>query len=195
MRDKLLFATSNKNKLLEVRKKIDHDFDIEDLTSIGCTEEIPETQDTIEGNAIEKASYVYKRYGINCFAEDTGLEIEALNGEPGVFSARYAGEHKSGDDNIDLVLAKLKGIKNRKARFRTVLAFIEAGTVTTFEGIINGTITMERKGMEGFGYDPVFKPEGFDRTFAELPMDIKNSISHRARALQKFIDYITTKKG
>ncbi|WP_236978498.1 RdgB/HAM1 family non-canonical purine NTP pyrophosphatase [Membranihabitans maritimus] len=193
MKDKLLFATSNQNKLMEVQKKIGDQFIIKDLKSIGFNGEIPETQDTIEGNAVQKATFIYEKYQINCFAEDTGLEIEALNGEPGVYSARYAGDQKSNEDNIELVLHKLKDIKNRNARFKTVLAYIENGDISTFEGIIYGTITTGKSGDKGFGYDPIFLPDGYDQTFAELSIETKNTISHRALALQKFIQYLHKK--
>jgi XTP/dITP diphosphohydrolase len=190
---KLVFATNNRHKLEEIRHLAGKHIRLLSLSDIGFTGDIPEEADTIEGNAAQKAWFIYERYGINCFADDTGLEIEALHGEPGVYSARYAGENCSFEDNMNKVLASMKGIENRKARFRTVIALIENGKLTTFQGEIKGIITPEKHGVQGFGYDPVFLPEGFDRTFAEMELGEKNRISHRALAVQKLIDYLITR--
>lgn len=160
------------------------------LSAIGCMEDIPETSDTIEGNAIQKAQYIYDNYGYNCFADDTGLEIEALNGEPGVFSARYAGEHKSNEDNMEKVLVQLKDKSNRNAHFKAVIALIIDGKITCFEGIVEGQITKEKSGTEGFGYDPIFKPNGYDKTFSEMSMEEKSKISHRGKAIRKLTNWL-----
>lgn len=186
----LTFATANKNKIKEVELLLDDTFRIQSLEDIGCTEEVPETQKTIEGNAIQKATYVYEHYQTNCFSEDTGLEVEALNNEPGVYSARYAGPQRDSADNMAKVLAGLKDQPNRKARFKTVIALIIDGEVKTFEGIVNGTILTKQQGTDGFGYDPIFLPEGSDKSFAEMSREEKNQISHRGRALRKLIDYL-----
>ncbi len=188
---KLVFATNNQHKLYEIKHLLNDSIELLSLNDIGCMEDIPENQPTIEGNASEKAFYVYDKYGYNCFADDTGLEIEALNGEPGVYSARYAGEEKDPQKNIDLVLRKLAKIKNRKARFKTVISMVIDGLETQFEGIVNGEILEERRGTTGFGYDPVFKPEESSLSFAEMSLDEKNKISHRGRATQKLIEYLT----
>jgi len=161
------------------------------LNDINCEEDIPENQETIEGNAAEKSFYVWNKYGLNCFADDTGLEIEVLNGEPGVYSARYAGDEKSPEKNMDLVLQKLSEIKNRKARFKTVISLVIDGREVQFEGIVNGRILEEKRGRTGFGYDPIFQPDESHLSFAEMPMDEKNKISHRGRAVQKLVDYLT----
>lgn len=181
----LLFATQNPNKAKEIAAKLGGDFIIEGLNSVGITEEIPETADTLEGNALMKARYVYSKTKRNCFADDTGLEVEALNGEPGVLSARYAGLQKNSNDNMDLLLSKLEGKTYRKARFRTVIALILDGEEHLFEGIANGEIIAEKQGTEGFGYDPIFKPEGFNQTFAQMTLEEKNQLSHRAKAFEK----------
>ncbi len=188
---KLVFATNNKHKLQEIKHILGNTIELLSLNDIGCMEDIPENQPTIEGNAAEKSFYVYNKYGYNCFADDTGLEIEALNGEPGVYSARYAGEEKSSDKNIELVLLKLNKIKKRKARFKTVISLVIDGRETQFEGIVDGEILEERRGATGFGYDPVFKPIESSLSFAEMSLDEKNKISHRGRATQKLIDYLT----
>ena len=188
---KLVFATNNKHKLQEIKHLLGNTIELLSLNDIGCMEDIPENQPTIEGNAAEKSFYVYNKYGYNCFADDTGLEIEALNGEPGVYSARYAGEEKSSDKNIELVLLKLNKIKNRKARFKTVISLVIDGRETQFEGIVDGEILEERRGATGVGYDPVFKPIESSLSFAEMSLDEKNKISHRGRATQKLIDYLT----
>lgn len=189
---KLVFATNNKNKIKEIKHLIGNSIELLNLEDIGCLEEIPETADTIEGNAIQKAQYVYEKYGYNCFADDTGLEIETLNGEPGVYSARYAGEQKNPEDNMNKVLEKLKEKSNRKAQFKTVVALIIDGKLTCFEGIVKGEITREKSGSEGFGYDPIFKPNDYDKTFSEMDLDEKNIISHRAIATKKLIQFFKT---
>jgi len=188
---KLVFATHNENKLIEIRTLLPHHIEILGLNEIGCTEDIPETADTIEGNAILKANYVKKKYGYNCFADDTGLEVVALKGAPGVYSARYAGEQKNADDNMNKLLAELQEENNRKARFKTVIAMnLENDEKVLFQGIAVGKIINEKKGDKGFGYDPIFQPEGYDKTFAELPLSVKNEISHRAKAMQQLIEYL-----
>jgi XTP/dITP diphosphohydrolase len=187
---KIIFATNNKHKIEEIRQALGDQYEIVGLQDIGITEDIPETQNAIEGNAIQKALYIYNKYKINCFADDTGLEVDALDGRPGVLSARYAGKGCSYDDNVNKLLLELKCFKNRKARFRTVIALIEEGKITTFEGIVEGHIAEEKFGEKGFGYDPVFIPDGYNRSFAEMKLNEKNKISHRVKALQKFINFI-----
>ena len=187
---KLVFATNNKHKLDELQAILGDQFSLLSLKEIGCNDEIPEEQPTLEGNANQKSSFIFDKYGYNCFADDTGLEIEALNGEPGVYSARYAGEEKSADANMNKVLQKLVKIKNRKARFRTVISLIINGTETQFEGIVEGKIISKKKGISGFGYDPIFQPDGFKETFAEMNLANKNKISHRGRAVQKLIEFL-----
>jgi XTP/dITP diphosphohydrolase len=189
----LVFATNNKHKLEEIRHLATPHIHLLGLSDIGFAGDIPEEMDTIEGNAAQKAWFIYNKYEINCFADDTGLEIDALHGEPGVFSARYAGENCSFEDNMNKVLAALEKTENRKARFRTVIALVENGKLITFQGEIQGVITREKHGLQGFGYDPVFLPDGFYRTFAEMDLAEKNRISHRALAVQKLIDYLTTR--
>ena len=235
--NKIVFATNNQHKLEEIRSILGDDFEVLSLSDIGCHEDIPETSDTLEGNAMQKAQYVFDKYGYDCFADDTGLEVDALGGEPGIYSARYAA--LDGDDsishdseaNMTKLLRKLEGIENRKARFRTVIALIthpqslpkggksdmisvnkgnqtslpsggieggynpspREGQRVGFEGIVNGSIIRERRGGEGFGYDPIFQPEGYDKTFAELGSEIKNHISHRARAVEKLAHYLKEK--
>jgi XTP/dITP diphosphohydrolase len=186
----LVFATNNKHKLEELQAMLGDNIKLLSLKDIGCNEEIPEEQETLEGNASQKAFYVYNKFGYNCFADDTGLEIDALDGEPGVYSARYAGEEKSAGANMKKVLEKLSKIKHRKARFRTVISLVVNGDEKQFEGAVEGEITRERKGAEGFGYDPIFKPTGFDQTFAEMDLKEKNKISHRGRAVEKLVDYL-----
>lgn len=188
--NKIVFATNNQHKLAEIRAMLKGKFEVIGLDELGCFEEIPETADTLEGNASQKSNYIFTRYHVNCFADDTGLEIEALNNEPGVYSARYAGEAKSALDNMQKVLKNLQGVKNRKARFRTVISLIQDGEEHLFEGNVDGEITQEMSGEKGFGYDPVFKPKDFKKTFAEFTQDEKNAISHRGRAVQKLIDYL-----
>ena len=207
---KIVFATNNQHKLDEIRSILGSKFEVVSLAEIGCHEDIPETGTTLEENALMKAEYVYNKYHISCFADDTGLEVDALDGAPGVYSARYASlehsdnlEHLEHDSeaNMARLLRELANNNNRKARFRTVIALIEKRDVCPcgctsikqihrFEGIVNGEITREKSGAEGFGYDPIFRPEGYDKTFAELGADIKNQISHRARATQKLADYL-----
>ena len=188
---KLVFATNNQHKLQEIKHLLNDSIELLCLNDINCDDDIPENQETIEGNAAEKSFYIWNKYGLNCFADDTGLEIEALNGEPGVYSARYAGEEKSPENNMNLVLKKLSEIKNRKARFKTVISLVIDGKETQFEGIVNGQILKEKKGKTGFGYDPIFQPEESHLSFAEMPMDEKNKISHRGRAVQKLVDHLT----
>jgi len=186
----LVFASNNKNKILEIRHQLPPEIELLSLEDIGCNEDIPETADTIEGNAILKANYVTERYGLNCFADDTGLEVAALNGAPGVYSARYAGEHKSAEDNMQKLLDQLDGTTNRTARFKTVITLNLNAMQHIFKGIVNGVITLERKGDKGFGYDPVFQPEGFSYTFAQLSLDEKAKLSHRGKAVQQLIDFL-----
>lgn len=187
---KLVFATNNENKIKEINALLTNSIKLLSLKDIGCNEDIPETADTIEGNAILKAKYVYEKYGYNCFADDTGLEIKSLNSEPGVFSARYAGEEKNANKNMDKVLQKLSNSSDRTAQFKTVVALVINGKLSTFEGIIEGEITSEKHGKDGFGYDPIFKPNGYEITFAEMPLSEKNKISHRGRAVKKLIDFL-----
>ena len=186
---KLVFATNNLNKLSEIQSLVPNRIEILSLKDINCYEELPETNPTLEGNAIQKATYVFENYGYNCFADDTGLEIDALNGDPGVYSARYAGEECRAEDNINLVLQKLKGQTNRIAEFRTVIALIIDGKETFFEGNCKGMITEFRSGVEGFGYDPIFLPNGFDKTFAEMKKNEKGVISHRGKAVKKLVEF------
>lgn len=188
---RICFATNNAHKVEEVRRAIHSGIALLSLQDINCFEELPETQPTLEGNSIQKAQYVFENFRIPCFADDTGLEVASLNGAPGVYSARYAGKHKNSEDNIDLLLKNLSGQTNRDARFRTVIALIglEEKPVL-FEGIIAGTILTERKGSSGFGYDPVFVPQGHTKTFAEMTLDEKNKVSHRAIAVAKLESYL-----
>jgi XTP/dITP diphosphohydrolase len=187
---KLLFATNNKHKIREISDIISNNFTILGLADVNITEDIPEEADTLADNAIFKARYVHERTGMNVFADDTGLEVEALGGEPGVYSARYAGEGKSFDDNINKLLNRLEGVEERKARFRTVIALIFENREYMFEGTVEGEILTERKGTGGFGYDPVFRAAGYDQTFAEMPLTEKNRISHRAVAMRKLLNFI-----
>ena len=187
---KLVFATNNKHKLEELQAILGDQFTLLSLTDIECFDEIPEEQPTLEGNASQKAYYIYDKFGMNCFADDTGLEIKALNGEPGVYSARYAGEEKNSEANMKKVLEKLTKINEREARFRTVISLVIDGEEKQFEGIVNGEILTEKRGDSGFGYDPIFKPEGLDQSFAEMGLEDKNKISHRGRAVQKLVDYL-----
>ena len=186
----IIFATNNEHKLREIRQILGDSFQILSLTDIGCVDDIPEESPTIEENSMDKAEYVFKRYGINCFADDTGLEIDALGGKPGVISARYAGEEKDMDKNIAKVLDELNGIKNRQARFKTVISLIINNKRFQFEGLINGSIISEKKGSSGFGYDPVFVPDGYTKTFAEMNPDEKNNISHRGIAVAKLAEFL-----
>lgn len=188
---RLIFASNNKHKLVEVRAALEGIAKVVSLAEAGLEGEIPETADTLQGNALQKAQWVWERTHIDCFADDTGLEVDALNGAPGVYSARYAGEHCSFDDNINKLLAALDGESNRKADFRTVICLIEKGEVHYFEGRVNGQILTERHtNGEGFGYDPIFMPDRFAVSFAEMPLDVKNSISHRGRAVEKLAAYL-----
>ena len=190
---KIVFATNNQHKLSEIRNILGNRFEVLSLTDIGCQKDIPENGQTLNENALIKAKYVYDTYRINCFSDDTGLEVEALGGAPGVYSARYAGgEGHDSEANMQKLLHNLENKDNRKARFRTVIALIIDGKVKTFEGIVNGEIIREKRGGEGFGYDPIFQPEGYNQTFAELGVDIKNQISHRAKASQKLAEYLKT---
>ena len=186
----LVFATNNANKAREIEEILGPDFSIKTLPDIGCTEEIEETEPTLEGNALLKARYVKQHYGYDCFAEDTGLEVEALDGAPGVITARYAGEQKNPDDNMRLLLHNLQHADNRRAQFRTVIALIRDGAEILLEGICPGSIHTEPKGADGWGYDPVFMPEGYDKTFAELGPEVKNEISHRAQATRKLVEVL-----
>lgn len=187
---KLVFATNNRHKLHEIKQLIGSSIQLLSLADIDCNDDIPENQETIEGNASEKAFYIWNKYQINCFADDTGLEIEALNGEPGVYSARYAGEEKSPEKNIELVLQKLTKINNRKARFKTIISLVINGEEVQFEGIVDGKILEEKHGQSGFGYDPIFQSDESSFSFAEMPLAEKNKISHRGRATQKLVDYL-----
>ena len=187
---KLVFATNNKNKIIEVQQMLPPTIEIISLESIGCFEEIPETADTIEENAIMKANYVTRNYGYSCFADDTGLEVEALHGEPGVFSARYAGKQRNSDDNMNKVLEALNNETNRKAQFKTVIALNLNEKQYLFTGIAKGEITSEKTGNQGFGYDPIFKPEGFDVTFAQLSLEEKGVVSHRGKATEQLITFL-----
>jgi len=193
---KICFATNNQHKLAEVRKQLaGSEFDVVSLKEIGCFDELPETQDTLEGNSWQKADFVFRKFGIACFADDTGLEVEALNGAPGVHSAYYGGEQRSSDANIQLLLDNLHNKQSRSAQFRTIITFIEPTGIHTFEGIVRGTILTEKKGSQGFGYDPVFQPEGYNRSFAEMSMDEKNVLSHRGRAVAKFVSFLLNRNS
>ncbi|HEA28924.1 hypothetical protein LCGC14_2978240 [marine sediment metagenome] len=186
----LVFATHNPNKLKEIQSLLPDIIQLKSLTDIGCTEDIIEDAQTLEGNALLKARYVKNKYGLDCFADDTGLEVEALDGEPGVFSARYAGEQKNASDNMAKLLDALKDLQNRKARFKTVIALCLNDKEHTFEGVCNGSITDEKMGESGFGYDPVFKPETYTETFAQMPLALKNEIGHRGKAFQKLVGFL-----
>lgn len=190
----IIFATNNAFKLQEIQQIINPYFLIKGLQDIGCTEELPENQNTIEGNAIEKALYVYKKYKKPCFADDTGLEIEALKGAPGVYSARFAGANATFDDNTKKVLELLHNEKNRKARFRTIIALLYNDRQHLFEGRVEGEITFERRGHKGFGYDPIFQPSGYKKTFAEMSSEEKNAISHRGKASQALVNFLSSIK-
>ena len=187
----LVFASNNKNKIQEIQQLLPSSIEILSLEDIGCTEEIPETADTIEGNAILKANYVTEKYGYNCFADDTGLEVEALNGQPGVYSARYAGEQKSAEDNMNKLLFELINKSNRNAQFKTVIALNLNGEQHLFEGKAKGTIIFEKRGTDGFGYDPIFQPLGYNSTFAEISMNEKATISHRGISTRDLIDFLS----
>ena len=191
----LIFATHNQHKTEEAREIAASYIQIKNLKDIGCFEEIPETADTLTGNALQKAHYVQEHFHVNCFADDTGLEVEALDGRPGVYSARYAGEHCSYQDNVVKLLREMKGKTNRKACFKTVIALILDGKEFLFEGRVDGQIIEDQRGMSGFGYDPVFLPDGFDHTFAEMSEEGKNSISHRGRAIRQMMDFLKNHKN
>ena len=186
----LVFASNNKNKIKEIQLLVPPTIQILSLDDIGCTEDIAETAATIEGNAMLKANYVTEKYGYDCFADDSGLEVDALNGEPGVFSARYAGEPKNDENNIAKLLTNLKDVKNKKANFKTVICLNSKGKQHLFTGIINGQIIEERIGTNGFGYDPIFVADGYEKTFAELSLEEKSNISHRGIAVKKLIDFL-----
>lgn len=190
----ILFATHNAHKLAEIRAILAPDYEVLGLSDIGCDTDVPETAETLEGNALQKARYVNGRYGLSCFADDTGLEVEALGGQPGVHTARYAfADRNDTEANTTKLLAELDGAANRRARFRTVIALIDETGEHLFEGIVEGEITTERRGSQGFGYDPVFAPGEIGKTFAEVGVDVKNRISHRARAVRKLCDYLARK--
>lgn len=186
----LIFATHNQHKTEEAREIAVSAFQIKNLKDIGCFEEIPETADTLQGNALQKARFVHERYHVNCFADDTGLEVEALDGRPGVFSARFAGEHCTYQDNVNKLLKEMEGKTNRKACFKTVVALILEDKEYIFEGRVDGKIIENQRGTSGFGYDPVFLPDGFEQTFAEMSDEEKNCISHRGRAMRKMMDFL-----
>lgn len=186
----LVFATHNDKKAEEIEKMLPFEFSIKTLKDIRCANEIPETGDTLEENASLKTKYVEDNFELNCFADDTGLEIEALDGEPGVYSARYAGKDKDAEANMAKVLEKMEGVENRKARFRTVISLRLTGVEHQFEGVVNGTIRKEKSGEKGFGYDPIFEPEGYDITFSEMDTEEKNKISHRGKATEKLIEFL-----
>lgn len=186
----LVFATNNSHKLTEVQSLLDGKFEVKGLKDIGCNEDIPETADTLEGNALLKSKFVYENFGFDCFSDDTGLEVKSLNMEPGVYSARYAGPQKNSEDNIQKLLKELSSKNNRLARFRTAVSLIIDGEEHLFEGIVNGTIAMQKSGESGFGYDPVFIPEDHEKTFAEMTKEEKNLISHRGLAIKKLVSFL-----
>lgn len=189
---KLIFASQNPNKIKEIAALLPEGIQLEGLDEKMFPEELPETGNTLEANALQKAKYVFEKSGQACFADDTGLEIEALDGRPGVYSARYAGEEKSAVKNIEKVLSEMKGSGNRKAHFRTVIAYVDGKNELFFEGKVDGQILENKRGEKGFGYDPVFQPDGASKSFAEMELDEKNTLSHRARALQQFIRFLNT---
>ncbi len=187
---KICFATNNPNKLKEIQSVLGDNFELLTLKDISCNEELPETQTTIEGNSLEKAQYVWNHYHINCFSDDSGLLVDALNGEPGVDSAHYAGKHRSDEDNIKLLLQNMANQTNRKAQFKTVVTLILNGEAHQFEGIIEGEILIEKRGNQGFGYDPIFLPTGYSKTFAEMDLEEKKKISHRSLAFSKMENFL-----
>jgi XTP/dITP diphosphohydrolase len=187
---KICFATNNKKKIEEVKAALGPDFELLSLQEIGCHEELPETGETLDHNAFQKARFVKEHYGVDCFADDTGLEVESLNGAPGVYSGRFAGEPRSDERNMDLLLERMEGIMHRKARFRTVIALILHGKEYKFEGIAAGEILHQRVGEKGFGYDPIFRPLGHEQSFAELSLEEKNKISHRGKAVRTLIEFL-----
>lgn len=188
---KLVFATNNPNKLKEVQKLIPSTIKLLSLKDICCYEDIPETQDTIEGNAVQKAEYLKEHYGYDCFADDTGLEVHALNGAPGVYSARYAGPQRNADDNMNKLLVQLKDHHKRDAQFKTVIALYLGNQIHTFTGICRGVISIQKEGSEGFGYDPIFRPEAYEQTFAQMSLALKNKIGHRGKAVSKLIEFLS----
>jgi XTP/dITP diphosphohydrolase len=190
----ICFATNNAHKVEEIQAILGDNFKLLTLAEINCREELPETGDTLEANSLQKAKYLFDNYHVECFADDTGLEVSALNNEPGVYSARYAGEQRSHADNINLLLKNLAGKTDRSAQFRTVITLISAGQTYQFEGFVKGKIIEELKGTQGFGYDPIFMPEGFDRTFAEMSLEEKGKISHRGMAFRLLVEYLTTQQ-
>ena len=190
MKKKLVFATNNAHKLEEIASILDEKIELLSLKDIGCTADIPETADTLQGNAIQKAEYIHNHYGFDCFADDTGLEVEALDGAPGVFSARDAGDGHNSEANMQTLLQNLQGVENRKAQFRTVICLILDGKQHLFEGICKGEIIKEKRGSAGFGYDPIFVPEGYNESFAQLGNAVKNKISHRAKAVEMLCKYL-----
>ena len=190
----LVFASNNQHKLQEVQEALGSDYKILSLKDIGCMEELPETHDTLEGNAMEKAKYVFDNYHIDCFADDTGLEIDALNGEPGVYSARYSGDNATFENNMDLVLEKMKNNENRTCKFRTIIHLISGNNDFIFEGEVKGLITEVKTGNSGFGYDPIFVPEGHDVSFAEMSLEEKNKISHRGLAVKELVAFLNALK-
>ena len=187
---KIVFATNNQNKILEIQSMLPENISIISLAAIGCTEEVPETENTIEKNAIQKANYISEKYNCNCFADDTGLEVEILNNEPGEYSARYAGNQRNTDDNMNKLLSNLKSETNRKAQFKTIICLNLNGNQYLFTGIAKGEITLSKSGNLGFGYDPIFRPDGFQETFAEISLVLKNKISHRGKATQQLIEFL-----
>jgi len=191
---RICFATHNLNKLQEIQQKLGPDFEVVSLDDLGFHEELPENQKTLEGNSLEKAEFIHKQFNIDCFADDTGLEVFALDGAPGVFSARYAGEQKNAQDNIRLLLENLADIDDRRAQFRTVITLKRKGKTKQFEGIVKGEVIPDSRGMAGFGYDPIFVPKGYDQTFAEMSMAEKNQISHRGKAIDKLVQFLLKHK-
>ncbi|WP_461630718.1 non-canonical purine NTP diphosphatase [Labilibaculum euxinus] len=191
---KLVFATNNLNKLKELQNLLGKEIELLSLADINCNDEIPEDHETLEENASQKARYIFNKFNVNCFADDTGLEIESLDNEPGVYSARYAGEERDAKSNMKKVLENLKGVENRKSRFRTVISLLIDGNEIQFEGIVEGNILEKERGIDGFGYDPIFEPIGYDISFAEMDMTEKNKISHRGLAVRKLVDYLLSHK-
>ena len=189
---RICFATNNKNKLLEIKNKLGKAYDIISLSDLGHSEDLEETQETLEGNSLQKARFINKKYNANCFADDTGLLVDALNGEPGVYSAMYAGEQRSSEDNMNLLLQKLDGKENRRAKFVTIISLILNGEEHQFRGEASGTIAHQKSGSKGFGYDPIFIPDGWQKTFAELDLEEKNKISHRGKAVARLVEYLKT---
>ena len=191
----LIFATSNAHKVKEIASVLPEGVSVQSLKDIGFTEELPETRDTIEGNSLQKAEYLAEKLGVTCFAEDTGLEIETLDGRPGVYSARYAGPNATFTDNVNKVLGEMEGQSNRKARFKTVITYFSEGKYVQFTGLCGGTILSQSRGDEGFGYDPIFMPDGCNLSFAEMRLEIKNQYSHRKKAVEAFLNYLKDSSG